>query len=130
MYSPTDGPLENCSLSPILVSHPGTSIAAVLYGERTDTAMSFFWISAAGLTAAIIAKLLMPNHGVGGLFILGFGGSIIAAVMQYSLNQPIGWIASLIGAFILLAIYAATPGRPVAQRTSDETQPEDFRRAA
>src|SRR5262245_22135536 len=119
MYSPTDGPLENCSLSPILVSHPGTSIAAVLYGERTDTAMSFIWISAAGLTAAIIAKLLMPNHGVGGLFILGFGGSIIAAVMQYSLNQPIGLLAPLIGAVILLSIYAGKPAGPVAESKSD-----------
>ena len=92
--------------------------------------MSFIWITVAGLTAGIIAKLLMPQHGVGGLFILGFGGSIIAAVMQYSLNQPIGLIAPLIGALILLSIYAVTPVRPVAQRKSDETRPQDVRRAA
>jgi len=92
--------------------------------------MSFISIIVAGLAASIIAKLLMPHDGVGGLFILGFGGSIIAAVMQYSLNQPIGFVFPIMGAVILLAIYAVTPRRNVARRTVEESGHEDIRRAA
>ena len=92
--------------------------------------MSFIWIIIAGLTAGIIAKLLMPRDGVGGLFILGFGGSIIAAVMQYSFNQPIGFVAPLTGAVVLLAIYAVTPRREIARGTVEEAANDDIRRAA
>jgi uncharacterized membrane protein YeaQ/YmgE (transglycosylase-associated protein family) len=92
--------------------------------------MSFISIIVAGLTVSIIAKLLMPHDGVGGLFILGFGGSIIAGVIEYSFNQPIGFVAPLTGAVILLAIYAVTPRREIARRTADEVRHDDVRRAA
>ena len=92
--------------------------------------MSLISIIVVGLTASIIAKLLMPHDGLGGLFILGFGGSIIAAVMQYSFHQPIGFVAPLTGAVTLLAIYAMTPRREVARTTVEEAGHEDIRRAA
>ena len=92
--------------------------------------MSFIWIILIGLAAGAIAKLLMHQDGAGGLFLLGIGGASIAAVMQYSLNQPMGFVAPTVGAATLLAIFATT-GRPeVEQRSDHHASHEDFRRAA
>jgi len=81
---------------------------------------------AAGLLASSIAKLLLPRQSAGGLFILGFGGAIIASVMEYSERLPIGFIGPLTGAAILLAIYAATLRSPAAEKTDRD----DLRKAA
>src|SRR5262249_39986197 len=75
---------------------------------KGGTAMSFIWMIAAGLLASSIAKLLLPRQSAGGLFILGFGGAIIASVMEYSERLPIGFIGPFTGASILLQICAAT----------------------
>jgi len=88
--------------------------------------MSFIWMIAAGLLASSIAKLLLPRHSAGGLFILGFGGAIIAGLMQYSEHQPIGFIGPLTGAAVLLTIYAATIRSHPAKKTSRD----DLRKAA
>ena len=80
--------------------------------------MSFIWMIAAGLLAGSVAKLLLPRQSAGGLFILGFGGAIIAGVMEYSQRLPIGFIGPLTGAAVLLAIYAATLRTRVAEKTS------------
>jgi len=88
--------------------------------------MSFIWIIAAGLVASSIAKLLLPRRSAGGLFVLGFGGAIIAGVMEYSERLPIGFIGPLTGAAVLLAIYAATVRTHAAEKTSRD----DLRKAA
>ena len=88
--------------------------------------MSLIWMIAAGVIAALIAKTLMPRHGTGGLFILGISGSLITGAMQYSEGYTIGFVAPLIGAIILLAVYAMTARRePVEKAGSD-----DIRKAA
>ena len=85
--------------------------------------MPFILMIVAGLISSIIAKLLMPAHRVGGLFILGVGGSIIAGVMQYSEGQPNGLVAPFLGAIILLALYAVTARDHVAEKVEhDETR--------
>jgi uncharacterized membrane protein YeaQ/YmgE (transglycosylase-associated protein family) len=93
---------------------------------KGGTAMSFIWMIAAGLLAGCIAKPLLPRQSAGGIFILGFGGAVIAGVMEYSVRLPIGFIGPLTGAAVLLAIYAATLRTPAVEKTSRD----DLRKAA
>jgi uncharacterized membrane protein YeaQ/YmgE (transglycosylase-associated protein family) len=77
-----------------------------------------------GLIVGSIAKLVMPGRDPGGLIItigLGIAGSIVAAAIGrglgfYRPDQPAGWIMSVIGAVILLALYRVTLGRAAARR--------------
>jgi uncharacterized membrane protein YeaQ/YmgE (transglycosylase-associated protein family) len=72
-----------------------------------------------GLIVGAIAKLLMPGKDPGGFIItilLGIGGSLLAgylgrALGLYSAGEPAGFIAAIIGAVILLAIYRFIIGR-------------------
>ena len=66
-----------------------------------------------GLVIGIIAKLLMPGKDPGGFIItmlLGIavalvGGFIGRAMGFYGPNQGAGWLISILGAIILLALY-------------------------
>jgi uncharacterized membrane protein YeaQ/YmgE (transglycosylase-associated protein family) len=66
-----------------------------------------------GFIVGLIAKLLMPGRDPGGFIIttlLGMAGAVIAyyigrAVGWYGPQQSAGFIASVIGAIILLALY-------------------------
>jgi uncharacterized membrane protein YeaQ/YmgE (transglycosylase-associated protein family) len=66
-----------------------------------------------GLVIGIIAKLLMPGKDPGGFIItilLGIAGALIGgfigrAMGLYSAGQGAGWIMSVLGAIILLALY-------------------------
>jgi len=66
-----------------------------------------------GLVVGIIAKLLMPGKDPGGFIItmlLGIAGALVGgfigrAMGFYGENQSAGWIVSILGAIILLAIY-------------------------
>jgi len=89
--------------------------------------MSLISIFAAGLVASTLAKLLLPRQSSGGLFILGVGGAIIASVVQYSVRQPVGFFGPLVGAAVLLAIYAATIRNDVVKETNRR---DDLRKAA
>jgi uncharacterized membrane protein YeaQ/YmgE (transglycosylase-associated protein family) len=66
-----------------------------------------------GLVVGLIAKLLMPGKDPGGFIVttlLGIAGAFVAkflgqAVGWYHEGQPAGFIASVVGAIILLALY-------------------------
>ncbi len=66
-----------------------------------------------GLLVGVVAKLLMPGRDPGGWIItilLGLAGSVVAGFLGRSLGwyqegQPAGFLASVIGAIILLALY-------------------------
>ena len=66
-----------------------------------------------GLVVGVIAKLLMPGRDPGGFIItilLGIAGALIGgfvgrALGMYETNQGAGWIMSILGAIILLALY-------------------------
>lgn len=66
-----------------------------------------------GFLAGAVAKLIMPGKDPGGFIIttlLGIGGAVVArylgmALGFYNENDSAGFIASVIGAIILLAIY-------------------------
>lgn len=66
-----------------------------------------------GLVVGAIAKLIMPGKDPGGIIVtilLGIAGALLAGFVGQALNfyqqgEVAGWIASIIGAIALLAIY-------------------------
>lgn len=72
----------------------------------------FAWILF-GLIVGIIAKLLMPGRDPGGFIVtilLGIAGALLGgflgrAMGLYGSSESAGWIVSILGAIILLAIY-------------------------
>jgi uncharacterized membrane protein YeaQ/YmgE (transglycosylase-associated protein family) len=66
-----------------------------------------------GLIVGIIAKLLMPGRDPGGFIVtmlLGVAGALLGgfigrAMGFYGANEGAGWIVSILGAIILLALY-------------------------
>jgi uncharacterized membrane protein YeaQ/YmgE (transglycosylase-associated protein family) len=66
-----------------------------------------------GLVVGIIAKLLMPGRDPGGFIVttlLGIAGALVGgfigrAMGFYGPNQGAGWLMSIGGAIVLLAIY-------------------------
>lgn len=74
-----------------------------------------------GFIIGAVAKLLMPGKDPGGWIIsilLGLAGSLVAGWIGRSLGwygegEPAGFIFSVIGAVILLAIYRMVAKRPV-----------------
>ncbi len=72
-----------------------------------------------GFFVGLIAKFLMPGRDPGGFIItilLGIGGALAASFLGralglYTTSGAAGFIASVIGAMILLAIYRAFSGR-------------------
>lgn len=75
--------------------------------------MSFIWALVIGLVVGAIAKLIMPGKDPGGFFItmlLGVAGSFVGTWLGrtmglYRADQGAGFIASIVGAIVLLAIY-------------------------
>jgi uncharacterized membrane protein YeaQ/YmgE (transglycosylase-associated protein family) len=66
-----------------------------------------------GLVAGFIAKLLMPGRDPGGFIVtilLGIAGALVGgfigrAMGFYGPGQSAGWLMSILGAIILLALY-------------------------
>ena len=66
-----------------------------------------------GLVVGVIAKLLMPGRDPGGFIVtilLGIAGALIGgfvgrALGFYGENDSAGWIMSILGAIVLLALY-------------------------
>lgn len=81
--------------------------------------MHLLWMIVVGLIVGAIAKLVMPGRDPGGIIVtmlLGIGGSILAgflgrALGWYQQGEPVGFIASVVGAIIILAIYRMIVGR-------------------
>jgi uncharacterized membrane protein YeaQ/YmgE (transglycosylase-associated protein family) len=75
--------------------------------------MHYVWVAIIGLVVGALAKFIMPGNDPGGIFItmlIGIAGSFIAtflgrAVGWYEAGQSAGFIMSIVGAVILLAIY-------------------------
>jgi len=80
---------------------------------------AIIWTLIIGLVVGGIAKLLMPGKDPGGCIItilLGIAGAFIAGYLGrvlgwYQPGQPAGFIASVIGAMILLLIYRMIAGK-------------------
>jgi uncharacterized membrane protein YeaQ/YmgE (transglycosylase-associated protein family) len=74
-----------------------------------------------GLVVGVIGKLLMPGRDPGGFIItalLGIAGAVVGGFLGrmmgfYGENQGAGWIMSIIGAVVLLALYRMMVKRSV-----------------
>ena len=72
-----------------------------------------------GLIVGALAKLVMPGRDPGGIFVtmlLGVAGSLVARIIGrllgfYAPGQGAGFIMSILGAVLLLAIYRAVRQR-------------------
>jgi uncharacterized membrane protein YeaQ/YmgE (transglycosylase-associated protein family) len=80
-----------------------------------------------GLIAGGFAKLAMRKGPLGGLIVLGVGGSMIAGALWYAESQPLSLIPSVVGAAMLLVIYGLTGERRVAEQ---RPQRDDMPKAA
>ncbi len=80
---------------------------------------AILWTLIIGLVVGAIAKLLMPGRDPGGCIItmlIGIAGAFVAGYLGrvlgwYQPGQPAGFIASVIGAMLLLLIYRLIVGK-------------------
>jgi len=76
------------------------------------------WMIIVGLIVGALAKLFMPGRDPGGMIVtilLGIVGSMVAgsigrAIGWYREGEPAGFIASILGAVLLLYLYRALIG--------------------
>ncbi|HYC37762.1 MAG TPA: GlsB/YeaQ/YmgE family stress response membrane protein [Usitatibacter sp.] len=81
--------------------------------------MSIIWAIVIGFIVGLIAKALMPGRDPGGFIVtalLGIVGAVVAtflgqAMGLYASGQSAGFIASVIGAIVVLFIYNMVRGR-------------------
>jgi uncharacterized membrane protein YeaQ/YmgE (transglycosylase-associated protein family) len=84
--------------------------------------MGLIWTLIIGVVVGAIAKLLMPGKDPGGFWItmvLGVAGAFVGTFLGRSLglygaDQSAGFIASIVGAVVLLAIYRLFTRRKAA----------------
>jgi uncharacterized membrane protein YeaQ/YmgE (transglycosylase-associated protein family) len=75
--------------------------------------MEYIWMLIIGLVVGIVAKLVMPGKDPGGIIVttlIGIAGSLIAgfvgrALGWYAAGEPVGFLASVGGAILLLILY-------------------------
>ena len=86
--------------------------------------MNWLWVIVIGLVVGALAKLLMPGKDPGGFIVttlLGVAESVATmlgrAIGWYQEGESAGFIMSLIGAVLLLAIYHAVIRRRSVIRT-------------
>ena len=83
--------------------------------------MHFLWMLLIGLVVGALAKLIMPGKDPGAVIVtmlIGIAGALIAgflgrAVGWYNEGEPAGFIASVVGAVLLLIVYRMIVGRRV-----------------
>jgi uncharacterized membrane protein YeaQ/YmgE (transglycosylase-associated protein family) len=81
--------------------------------------MSLLWAAIVGLIVGALAKAIMPGRDPGGIIVtmvIGIVGSLLGgwvgrALGMYDAGQGAGFLMSLVGAILLLAIYRAIVGR-------------------
>jgi uncharacterized membrane protein YeaQ/YmgE (transglycosylase-associated protein family) len=74
---------------------------------------AFIWMLLIGLLVGALAKLVMPGKDPGGIvatMLLGVAGALVAGFIGrmlglYASGQGAGWIMSVLGAILLLALY-------------------------
>jgi len=83
--------------------------------------LELVWIIIIGAVVGALAKLIMPGRDPGGFFVtalLGMGGALVATFLGrmlglYEAHRGAGFIASIVGALIVLAIYHGIRSRQV-----------------
>lgn len=75
--------------------------------------LNFIWVVLIGFIAGLIAKAVTPGSEPGGFILtslLGIGGALTATYLGqalgfYQQGQAAGFIASIVGAVVLLVVY-------------------------
>ena len=75
--------------------------------------LELIWIILIGAVVGVVAKFFMPGSDPGGFFVtalLGMGGAVVATLLGrmiglYGPGQGAGFIASIVGAIIVLFAY-------------------------
>jgi len=83
--------------------------------------MHIIWMCIIGLIAGALAKLIMPGKDPGGILItmlIGIAGALIAgflgrALGWYAEGESAGFLMSVLGAILLLAVYRMFKPRAV-----------------
>lgn len=78
-----------------------------------ESKMGFLWIIIVGAVVGALARLLMPGRDPAGFFvtaILGMVGAVVATLLGralglYGPDQAAGFVASILGAVLVLYIY-------------------------
>ena len=81
--------------------------------------LSFIWAAIIGLIAGAIAKLIMPGRDPGGWIVtmlIGIAGALLMTFIGrqlglYEDGEEAGFLMSIIGAVVLLAIYRMIKSR-------------------
>src|SRR6201990_284289 len=89
------------------------------YASQETVMFNLIWEAIIGLVVGALAKLVMPGKDPGGIFItmlLGVAGALLATfigshVGLYQEAQRAGFIMSLLGAIVILALYRLIKGR-------------------
>ena len=71
------------------------------------------WALLIGLVVGAIAKIILPGKDPGGILVtmlIGVGGSMLAYAIgsgtgHYQTGEPVGILASIVGAIIILLLY-------------------------
>lgn len=88
---------------------------------------SIIWSIIIGLIAGSLGKLIMPGKDPGGIIVtilLGIGGSLLFTFLGkllgfYTEGESAGFIASVLGAIVLLLIYRLFIGKKAAKAVKD-----------
>jgi uncharacterized membrane protein YeaQ/YmgE (transglycosylase-associated protein family) len=92
----------------------GTPARRAAHSFAEEIRMHWLWVFVIGLVVGLVAKLLMPGKDPGGFIItaiIGIAGSLLATWIGqnvfgwYQEGQSAGFIASVIGAIVLLLLY-------------------------
>ena len=89
--------------------------------------LSIIWSIIIGAIAGSLAKLFMPGKDGGGIImtiVLGIAGSLLFTYLGrlvgwYGEGDSAGFIASILGAMVLLGIYRLIKGRGAAKAVKD-----------
>ena len=81
--------------------------------------MNILWTIIIGLVVGALAKLIMPGRDPGGIIVtilLGIAGALVAgwighAIGWYDQDEGAGFVAAVVGAFVILLIYKLVAGR-------------------
>ena len=88
---------------------------------------SLLWSAIIGLITGALAKLVLPGKDPGGFFVtmlIGVAGAILFTFLGkmigwYSEGESAGFIASFLGAVVLLLIYRMIRGKSAAKAVKD-----------
>ena len=80
--------------------------------------MSYVWMAVVGFVVGLIARAILPGTQSLGIILtalLGIAGGLIAgfagqALGWYAPGQPVGFIASVVGAIVLLFVWSKVQG--------------------